>query len=351
MKKRQGIDLCFQAKQDESRGASGFPEKENVMKSRILTLLMTVVAVLMMRPESIWAANCSPTPTCGCTMVADLTLKANLGPCSGSDGIDIFVNNLTLSLGGHSITGVGDSTRAGVGIVGTGVTVKGPGTITAFGSGVFISAGGCALDTVQDLTLTSNEFGVALQSTTNNEIRHNTITAGFVGILFDNAASNKIKGNTISGQSNVGILINSAGGSVVTQNSVTGSGAGLGTDDSGGQLTVTFNNFSHNTGSGIGHIGGGSTITGNTANFNGFDGFTVGASNSNLMQDNITNSNAHQGISLTSGSGNQIRDNQALRNGADDLSWDGTGTNNCWALNDFKTENMALTPCAPVCVH
>lgn len=105
----------------------------------------TGAAGIGMAPASAGSAP-GVTLSCGSVITQDTTLGNDLGPCPG-DGLLIMASNITVDLGGHTITGAsavqeaGDGTtapseQAGVQLMGvSGVTLTN-GTVQDFDAGV-----------------------------------------------------------------------------------------------------------------------------------------------------------------------------------------------------------------------
>lgn len=154
------------------------------------------------------------TVTCGQTITQSTTLSADVGPCPG-DGIILGADNITVNLGGHTISGVAamGNGSAGARLGGrTGVIVK-KGTITGFDAGVVIDGG--SHNTIRGLSIHDNigqldmggDFGdgVAIgvgAPSASNTVRDNTITHNgpFEGVGVFRAAStgNRILHNVIN---------------------------------------------------------------------------------------------------------------------------------------------------------
>jgi parallel beta-helix repeat protein len=166
---------------------------------------------------------------CGAQVTRSTKLAADIGPCVGTDGIDVVASGIRLDLNGHTITG-SDTTNAtnteqvGVRVKNVqDVTVSGPGTITAFDAGVAVEGGGSNLvrdlsvhDNIAHVTFTggvnpSNPEltacnygdGIATDNSSNNTITRNTATHNgpYGGIsLVDASTSNNVVDNTLTNQ-------------------------------------------------------------------------------------------------------------------------------------------------------
>lgn len=158
------------------------------------------------------------TADCGKTIVKNVTLSQDIGPCPGA-GLVIGADGVKLNLGGHKI--IGDSGRSGtdVGVRLTGrkkVTVT-KGTITGFDAGVAIVGG--SGNTVSKLTVANNLGGADSFSSTfgdgivvffspgNSILDNSVIDNGLfdgIGLLGVGSDGNLIQGNRVKGTTNDG---------------------------------------------------------------------------------------------------------------------------------------------------
>src|SRR5919202_1388351 len=92
---------------------------------------------------------------CGLEVKANITLDGDLH-CSSGPALIVTADNVTVDLGGHTISGSGDGTATSPGILlrnVKGVTVQ-KGTIEHFGAGIAIQGG--ANNVIQNLPLQDN---------------------------------------------------------------------------------------------------------------------------------------------------------------------------------------------------
>src|SRR5690348_4514204 len=116
---------------------------------------------------SITAAAQPGNLTCGASVTTDtIQLESDLGPCPGNG---LFINSsqtpVTINLNGHTIAGLGKGAGLKIGTSNGGVTVKGPGQIADFGTGIAIEDDDVL---VYQVTLKANQVGIAVDG---NEIR------------------------------------------------------------------------------------------------------------------------------------------------------------------------------------
>lgn len=123
-----------------------------------------------------------PTLVCGQEITEDTTLDSDL-LCAGGPALVIAADNVTLDLGGYTISASADTVGGGPGILlqgVNGVTVR-KGTVQNFGAAVVISGGGN--NVVQNLTVQDNVGSVGEDFGD--------------GIVIDNSSENRIQGNTV----------------------------------------------------------------------------------------------------------------------------------------------------------
>jgi parallel beta-helix repeat protein len=291
--------------------------------------------------------------TCGSVIVADVTLKHDVGPCP-SGGINVVAQGITVDLDGHRIFGTTDS-GDGVGISvlsSTGVTVKN-GTVSNFDGGVLISKG--SQNKVTKIKAVAN---VGLADVT-------TFGDGFVisGSSFNQLLANEARQNgPFSGIS----VISGSGGSIgnkisknivqdndVASNVDENNDVGIRLEASTRETTLKQNviSFSGLDGISIFRTSKHNVLTENTVKANGFhdkahrkgDGiriFGADGPDENVLTSNAITNNAANGIVLSvDATGNTVQKTKASRNGfASPGSFDLTDLNpgcdqNTWLRN------------------
>lgn len=317
-----------------------------------------------------------PAVTCGKEITADTTLDGDL-VCTGGPALIVTADNVTLDLGGFTVSGDGAASAASPGILlrnVKGVTVR-KGIVQKFGAGVAIEGGGT--NVIQNLTLQDNigdpagDFGdgVTVSGSSGNRIQGNTIRRNgpFSGIsLIGPSSDNEVRGNVVSdnnmlpgdpgaGRQDMGIRIEgpAANNNKVVGNTVT---------SSGGEGIVVLPTCADRSAGCAGTPGNdGNQISENMSHHNGTSGAgsgirifavpnAVGPSDTTIAG-NVTNENAVNGISVDAvGEANptpphnRIRGNHARGNSQFD-GFDGNtpacGSNE-WEGNDFAT---ASQPC------
>jgi parallel beta-helix repeat protein len=188
----------------------------------IALLLVAVVACQSVRPAAqttptapgTTAAGSSGTPAtpslaaapqiaqCGQRITSDFVL-ANDMKC-GADAFVINADNVTLDLGGHTITGPGMGQQTwpqpqldtvGVRTGGhTGVTIRN-GTISQFSTGIYFID--MERSRIEDITSERNRFGLYIHASKQNTIRRSTVVANVYGLHLQDANDNLVEGNNL----------------------------------------------------------------------------------------------------------------------------------------------------------
>jgi parallel beta-helix repeat protein len=276
-----------------------------------------VVALAALAPLSASAVECGDVITQDTTLTADLTC----GP--GQTALIIGASNITLDLGGYTISGpfTGSLQTGGIGVLVaspyTNVTIRN-GTIRGFGIGVRLDT--TSGNTVRNLTLVQNVRGVDVANANNNIIEKNRIEgSGLDAIRLGGVSSgNVVRQNTLTGNVFGISVTDDTSNNTVTQNTVTGGGAfGIAVFTSG-----TGNVVSRNIVSGTGQDGivvsAGSQntlVSQNTVSLSGRDGISVGATTvgTRVLQNTVFQ-NSDDGIDVESAA-TTITKNTATSNG------------------------------------
>src|SRR6266850_6664883 len=161
-------------------------------------------------------ASAAPTPTpslsvtpqsaqCGQRITTDFIL-ANDMTCT-TDAFVINADNITLDLGGHTITGPGMGPQTwpnpqldsvGVRAGGhTGVTVR-HGTIDGFSTGVYFVD--MVRSSIEDMQSQHNRYGFYIQASTGIAIRRSTAFANIYGLHLQESSNNVVQGNRLARQ-------------------------------------------------------------------------------------------------------------------------------------------------------
>ena len=285
------------------------------------------------------AGTPSPTPVCGAMITASITLTANIGPCPGS-GLVIGADNITVNLGGHSITGTGtgDGTRAGVMIFGhQGVTVTN-GSISNFDAGVAVNLG--ANNTISKLNIHDNvgpgttvalSDGIAIFHSFGTQVLNNTLTHdgthSGIGVYGLDSNATVIKNNVVkatAGTRSSGILVTALlepnddrrglpiEGNTIFGNTVSGNQAAGIVSVTNINALIQSNQVANNG------VGAGSTRDGIQLNYDVAGGASPRTADSVLG--NVVSGNGDNGIAVYS-RGNTIQGNSAT---GDNVNADGS---------------------------
>lgn len=317
------------------------------------------------------------TLACGQEITEDTTLDSDL-VCAGGPALVVAADNVTLDLGGYTVSASADTVGSGPGIVlqgVTGVTVR-KGTVQNFGAAVVIAGGGN--NVVQNLTCQDNvgsvggDFGdgIVVDNSSENRIEGNTVRRNgpYSGIsLLGESRHNQVLDNIVSdnnmlhlgdpsaGRQAMGIRMEGpkADHNTVSGNTVTGSGADgivvLPTCIPGSEPECAGSPPNqHNL------------ITNNISNDNGTSGrgdgirlFTVAnpvAPAHTTIRENVADENQTNGIAIDAAGNNnpgptenRVIGNSAHGNGAYD-GFDGNVNPRCdanvWEGNDFGSVNQ-----------
>src|SRR6266540_2953750 len=200
-------------------------------------------AVTSGAPAASGSATQSPTPTptigaspqtgqCGQRVTANFVL-ANDMTCT-TDGFVINADNVTLDLGGHTITGPGMGPQTwpapqldtvGVRTGGhTNVTIRN-GTISQFSTGIYFVD--MEKSRIEDVKSQNNRFGFYIHASKENAIRRSTVVGNVYGLHLQDANDNLVEGNslienTIENNVNWGIWFSDAKGNTIFHNNVAG---------------------------------------------------------------------------------------------------------------------------------
>jgi len=322
------------------------------------------------------------TAVCGREVTEDLTLDGDL-VCEGGPALIIAADDVTLDLGGFTVSGAGPAAANGPGILFR--NVKGStaqnGTVARFGAGVAITGGSGNL--VRHLIVADNvgvhdgDFGdgIVITDSSDNRVQANTVERNgpYSGIsLVDAATGNVVNENVVTdnnmlpgdpraARQTMGIRVEGPGanGNRITANTVTGSGA---------DGIVVLGTCAHpDTGCVGSPPNEQNVIAANTSHENGTSGrgcgirlFAVPPSvvpAHNTITDNLADNNTTHGVSIDAGGAanpgppeNTVTGNRGHGNGEFD-GYDGNtapacGTNT-WSANDFGTVNQPCVASGP----
>jgi hypothetical protein len=151
--------------------------------------------------------------TCGTTISAPgkYTVRANLSGCA--NGIKITSNDVTLHLGGYTISGNGSG--AGINLVGANnVSIHGPGTVRQFLYGLYLE--GATTSRFSSILATGNAVGMILNAdfsqvapppSSANEFYDSQFNGNGNGIVANGGVNNKFRGISVSNNTNFGFYL------------------------------------------------------------------------------------------------------------------------------------------------
>jgi parallel beta-helix repeat protein len=265
----------------------------------------------------------SPSPgaathiTCGAVLGpgGTFTLDSNVGPCP--DPVVITVNAATLNLNGFTISGTAVllTGQHCVELIGSGATLRGPGTVQTCERGVVVIGAGrhVVRDVVSQLN-TNVGFSVFSR---NNRVFSNTSTLNtFVGFSLG-SQFNLLTNNTATHNSALGFQVTGAS-HLLVNNTATHNGDGFHVPtDLANRLALIHNTASNNSNDGFNIFGANHILSSNTATSNLAHGMTI-QEQGNTVEDNTTSDNSLSGVSIV-GSSNKIQANFAANNGTNGI--------------------------------
>jgi nitrous oxidase accessory protein NosD len=252
------------------------------------------------------------------------------------------------------------------------VTVKGPGRIANFSTGILIGPISSNAVLIYNLVFTGNQTGIAVTAGEGTVRALQNVIVGKKkqgsGIVLAVTSNVYIYQNTIKDYADAVLIEGEVQNAVVDENLIIHNQTGISASSPDNSCsTIRGNRVKFNEGNGI-EAGGptsvflhtatsftcpgaGSDIEDNTVSFNRGSGIVAGAglAGTRLVQDNLVSFNKIDGISvigtdITETPGPvQVIGNYVVRNGTD-LVWDGVGTGNCWQQNIFGTSSPRVLP-------
>ena len=257
-----------------------------------LKLALTVIAATIVAGSGAGAAR-SADVECGSVVTEDTTLTHDLTDCPGT-GLIVAAPDITLDLGGHTVSGTGNG--FGIQVRVGGVTVRN-GTVTSFGSGIDGEGDfrpGPSGVTISDLAITENAgAGIVLINVDGWRIEDVAVLGNGSGIFLSRARTITVTG------------------SFVAHNA----GAGIFSASSSDGNTFSGNRVLHNGGDGIFVSNSTTQILDNRASFNGGNGIALHDSPGfpDVIADNVADGNAQLGITADfpgfDGGGNAAKHN------------------------------------------
>jgi hypothetical protein len=181
-----------------------------------------------------------------CSMKIETNFKLETNLNCYNDGLIVSGSGVTIELNGKTITGPGKTLEdSGIVILGNNITVKGPGTITNFQSGVNVINSN-TID-INSLILQNNQFGIFSIDNSYIEINENNVNFNNIGISSYSNNNLVLKNNLITDNQLSGITLVNTNQSVMEGNNVKGSGIGLFLDQPSNNNQINHNNLIYNT--------------------------------------------------------------------------------------------------------
>lgn len=196
---------------------------------------VNVISTSFEKEESLSITQISP---CSITIETNFKLENNLN-CY-SDGLIVSGNGITIDLNGKTITGPGKALdHIGIGVIGTSITIKGPGTITNFHNGVGILNSNNLV--INSINLQNNEIGIFSSDSSNIEISNNDIYSNNMGIAAPSNNNLIFRNNFITNNEMSGITLAKTNQSSIEVNNIEGSGVGIYVDEQSSHNKITSN--------------------------------------------------------------------------------------------------------------
>lgn len=175
---------------------------------------------------------------CSITIERDFKLENNLN-CY-SDGLIVSGNGITIDLNGKTITGPGKALDyIGIGVIGTSITIKGPGTITNFHNGIGILDSNNIV--INSINLQNNEIGIFSSDSSYIEISNNDVYSNNMGISAPSNNNLILRNNSITNNEMSGITLAKANQSSIETNNIEGSNVGIYVDEASNHNKITSN--------------------------------------------------------------------------------------------------------------
>ncbi|HET8855975.1 MAG TPA: right-handed parallel beta-helix repeat-containing protein [Nitrososphaeraceae archaeon] len=175
---------------------------------------------------------------CSITIERDFKLENNLN-CY-NDGLIVSGNGITIDLNGKTITGPEKALDyIGIGVIGTSITIKGPGTITNFHNGVGILDSNNIV--INSINLQNNEIGIFSSDSSYIEISNNDVYSNNMGISASSNNNLILRNNSITNNEMSGITLAKTNQSSIETNNIEGSNVGIYIDEASNHNKITSN--------------------------------------------------------------------------------------------------------------
>jgi parallel beta-helix repeat protein len=199
---------------------------------------------------------------------------------------------------------------------------------------------------INNSNISYGDYGVYLDSSSNNNITGNNISNCSFGIRLDSSSNNNITDNNISDIGSTGISLGTSSYNNITDNNISSDNYGIRVVVSSNNNTIAGNNASFsNWGITIGYSSHNNTIIKNNVSFNRFEGISASKSNNtSIIKNNVYangESNSNFGIGIDRSSNNSISNNSIYSNDGIGLFLD-LSSNNSVKDNIFLNDGMRI---------
>jgi parallel beta-helix repeat protein len=186
--------------------------------------------------------NLSITQISPCSIMIETDFKLENNINCYSNGLMVSGNGITIDLNGKTITGPGKTLDYfGIGIIGTSITIKGPGTITNFQKGVGILDSNNIV--INSINLQNNEIGMFSSDSSHIEISDNDAYLNNMGIAAYSNDNLILINNSITNNEMSGITLAKTNQSSIDANNIEGSGVGIYVDEPSNHNKINSNNL------------------------------------------------------------------------------------------------------------
>lgn len=186
--------------------------------------------------------NLSITQISPCSIMIETDFKLENNINCYSNGLMVSGNGIIIDLNGKTITGPGKTLDYfGIGIIGTNITIKGPGTITNFQKGVGILNSNNIV--INSINLQNNDIGIFSSDSSHIEISDNDAYLNNMGIAAYSNDNLILINNSITNNEMSGITLANTNQSSIDTNDIEGSGVGIYVDEPSNHNKINSNNL------------------------------------------------------------------------------------------------------------
>jgi len=168
--------------------------------------------------------------------------------------------------------------------------------------------------TVKDLALTKNGAGVLLAYTEDSRVENVTASSNYYGIYLYSSSNNTLTNNTANSNNYHGIRLWGSSNNTLTNNTANSNINGIQLHSSSNNTLINNTASNINYGIGLYASSNNNNLTSNTANSNDNYGIWLGYSNNNTLTTNNASNNSRGILLRDSSNGNTITNNTASNN-------------------------------------